>query len=343
MSTPGGVRRLLLDEAPGERRGVVLLDGRPERLLIERDGEGPDAPLGSRWSGRVSALAGDRVFVELPHGPAGVMRTPPVPVTLGAPVQVEVVSEAFGAKGPRLAWCAIGEGARRRLAAAPALVERLRACEPGTEVERGLLAREAADLAQEAALAVEHRFRGGLTLAVEPTRALTAVDVDLAAGEGAGAKRVTEANLSAIRHAVRLLRLKGLGGVTVIDLVGFPEPDTRGLLRAEAGRALAVDGPDAQATAPDRFGLLHLSRPRRERPLAAVLLAADGRPSARTLAQSLVRDLQREGRAEPGGEWVVEAAPEVACEIAPLLAAAGVRAGLQEVADDRGRSHIRRA
>ena len=40
--------------------------------------------------------------------------------------------------------------------------------------------------AEDAALAVTHRFRGGLTLHVEPTRALVAVDVDLAAGDGAG-------------------------------------------------------------------------------------------------------------------------------------------------------------
>ena len=35
----GGVRRAFLDRSPGETRGVVLLDGRPERLLIVRDGD----------------------------------------------------------------------------------------------------------------------------------------------------------------------------------------------------------------------------------------------------------------------------------------------------------------
>ena len=34
-------RRLFLDEAPGEVRGVVTLDDRPERLLLWRDGDEP--------------------------------------------------------------------------------------------------------------------------------------------------------------------------------------------------------------------------------------------------------------------------------------------------------------
>ena len=33
------VRRFFFDAMPGERRAVVTLDGRPEHLFIERDGE----------------------------------------------------------------------------------------------------------------------------------------------------------------------------------------------------------------------------------------------------------------------------------------------------------------
>ena len=342
MSTVAAVRRLLLDEAPGERRGVVLLDGRPERLLIARDGEAPAAPLGARFIGRVTALAGDRAFVSLPDGPDGVVRLPAIarPAEGGA-LEVEVATEAHAEKGPRLAWRAPGEGSPRLLTAAPDLLARLRGCAPGVEVERGAAAREAADLAEEAALAVTHRFRSGLTLHVEPTRALTAVDVDLAAGEAAGARRLREANLSAIRHAVRLLRLKALGGAAVVDLAGLPGPDDHGLLRAEAERALAPDGPDASAAAPDRFGLLALARPRRERPVAAVLLGLDGRPAARTVAQRLVRELERAAAAEPGSRWTAVAPPAVAAALAPLLPALGPRFAVRELADGNGEAHIR--
>lgn len=344
MSTPAGVRRLLLDEAPGERRGVVLCDGLPERLLIEREGDAPAAALGARLVGRLRAAAGGRAFVDLPDGPPGLVRLPSAPPPEGAALELEVAAEAQGGKGPRLRLLGLAEGAPRLLAGAPALADRLRAFAPGTTVERGEAAREAADLAQEAALAVSHRFRGGLTLHVEPTRALAAVDVDLEAGEGAGGRRLREANLSAIRHAVRLLRLKALGGVAVLDLLGFPEPEQRGLLRAEAARALAPDGGEAVAAAPDRFGLLHLSRPRRERPLADVLCDPDRRVSARTTAQRLLRDLEREGRADPGAVFQVVAPPDVVGRLAALPPPPRPRFTLQEeVAVAREAAHIRRA
>ena len=343
MSTPAGLRRVLLDEAPGERRGVVLLDGRPERLLIERDGEGPAAPLGSRFVGRITAWAGDRAFVALPEGPDGVLRPPDPRPAEGAAVEVEVAAEAAAGKGPRLLWRAAGEGPPRRLSPAPPLAGRLAAFAPGAELERGPAVRDAADLAQEEALAMTHRFRAGLTLHVEPTRALTAVDVDLAAGEAAGARRLREANLSAIRHAVRLVRLKALAGVTVIDLAGLPDAHDRGLLRAEAERALAPDGPGAFALAPDRLGLLTLARPRRERPVAAALLGPDGAASPRTVAQRLLRELERQGAAEPGSRWIAAAPSAVAAALAPLLPALGPRFGLRELAAGGGEAHIRPA
>ncbi len=345
MSTVAGVRRLLLDEAPGERRGVVLLDGRPERLLIARDGEGPAAPLGARYVGRVTALAGDRAFVALPGGPDGVMRTSPTAARAveGAVVEVEVAAEAYAEKGPRLIWLGAGAGAPRLLAAASDILSRLQAFAPDAELERGAGAREGADFAEEAALAVTHRFRGGLTLHVEPTRALTAVDVDLAPGMAAGARRGREANLSAIRHAVRLLRLKALAGAAVVDLAGLPVSDDRGVLRAEAERALAADGPDAAADWPDRFGLLALARPRRERPVAAVLLGPDGRPSPRTIAQRLVRELERAAASEPGSRWIVAAPAAVAAALAPLLPRLGPRFALHKLAEGAGEAHIRPA
>ena len=50
-------RRTFLDRSPGEARGVVLLDGRPERLFIERDGEEQGPRLGERHRARVEELS----------------------------------------------------------------------------------------------------------------------------------------------------------------------------------------------------------------------------------------------------------------------------------------------
>jgi hypothetical protein len=51
----------------------------------------------------------------------------------------------------------------------------------------------------------------------------------------------------------------------------------------------------------------------------------EGRLSARSVAQRLVRALEREGRADPGARLTAHAAPEVAAEAAPWVAQLGPR------------------
>ncbi|MEI9965819.1 MAG: ribonuclease E/G [Caulobacteraceae bacterium] len=325
-------RRLYLDACPGERRGVVTLDDLPERLFIERDGAEAAAALGSRWRGRVASIARDATlaYVELGTGPAGALKLAGRAAALaeGAVIEVEVAAEARGDKGPLLAMLGPAAGAVGLLQPAPTLEARLTAAAPGEEILRGEAAREAAEEAQDAALAVAHRLKGGVTLTIEPTRALVAIDVDRDPQAGASAKAVLDANLRAIRHAARLLRLKALGGTVVIDLIGFPRED--GLIRAEARRAFEPDGPGVTVLPVSRLGLLQLAKPHRERPVRDLLHDPDGRPSARTIAQQLVRDLERQGRADPGARLVAACAPQVAAALRPLVAALGPRFQVRE-------------
>ena len=315
-----GVRRLLLDAAPGERRGVVLLDGRPERLLIERDGEAPAARLGDRRIARVAAAgAGGGRWLDLGVDAPGWLPRAPADLPEGAAVEVEVAAEARRGKGPRLRLRERGEGPPRLIAPGPDLLARLQGWADAA-IETGAPAREAADEAEAQALAAVHPLPRGLTLTVEPTRALTAVDVDLAPHAGGS---VQDANLRAIRHAARLLRLKALGGTAVIDLVGARH--AAGLLRAEAARAFAPDGLDARVLAPDALGLLAVSRPHAEAPVAERLLDGHGRPTARTLAQRRVRDLERELAARPGVLLELACPPDVALALAPWAAVLGPR------------------
>src|SRR5690606_29163252 len=88
------------------------------------------------------------------------------------------------------------------------------------DVEEGASARLVADEAEAEVLEMVHPLPGGGSIAIEPTRALTAVDVDVGERRGQDAKRVTrQANLAALGVAARLLRLKCLGGLVVFDLV----------------------------------------------------------------------------------------------------------------------------
>lgn len=330
-------RALFLDPLPGERRGVVALEGQPERLLIEREGEADRPRLGETWRGRVGGAApGFRgVFVDLGCGPAGLMANEAGGrPTEGAAIEVEVTAEARGGKGPLVRRTGAGQGAPGRIAAQASLEQRLQAFAPDVAIQTGLAAREAADLAEESALATGHALAGGLSLSIERTRGLTAVDVDLANAQ-AGRNAVLQANLAAIRQAARLLRLKGLGGLVVMDLAGKASEHPE--LLAGARDAFAPDQPGVVLAGVSRLGVLELALPWRETPVAERLLDAEGRPTVRTLAQRLVRDLERAGRADPGARLVGVCAPEVAGAADSLVRALGPRFGVQA---DAGRQAL---
>jgi hypothetical protein len=321
-------RRAWLDVCPGERRGVVTLDGRPERLLIEREDDSPGQRLGARVAVRIRAVepASRLAFLDMGEGPAA---TTPLAagLTVGAAVEVEVVAEARRGKGAvvRVLGPATG-GAPRLLAPGPTLEARLAAWAPEPAVT-GERAREAAEAAEEAALATVHALRGGGDLAIEATRALVAVDVDLGTASGDAAQAARRVNGLALEEAARLLRLKALGGLVVIDLVGGGQGGHALLTAAKA--AFEPDQPGVAFGPLSRFGLLQLARPWRETPAAERLLDAGGRRSARTRASDALRALERAGRHDPGGRFEAVLAPDAAALAAPWAARLGPRFSLR--------------
>jgi hypothetical protein len=305
-------RRIYIDKAPGETRSVVTLDGRPERLLIEREGEAWPR-LGLRRRARVALV--DRALglalLDLGEGQEASLRlkadrAPPVQ---GQSLDVEIAIEPQGGK-PALARILPAEAGVEAPPQTPSLEQRLAALAPGAPVILGMEARAVADEAEEEALAVEHGLGEGVSLAVEPTRALTAVDIDLGAVGGDGKRAARQANLMALAALGRLLRLKAIGGLVVVDLVGRGH-DGPALARAAQG-AFAVDQPGVVIGPITKFGTLELALPRRYRPVHEILCSGSGRASVRTLALRLVRAIERQARAAPGDRLVARCAPEVA-------------------------------
>jgi len=103
---------------------------------------------------------------------------------------------------------------------------------------------------------------------VEPTSALTAVDVNTGGdfSTAAGLK----ANLAALADLPRQLRLRGLGGQIVIDLAPLSKRDRK---QAETAlkRALREDPVDTQVLGWTPLGHIELTRRRERRPLAELL------------------------------------------------------------------------
>ena len=343
-------RALFLDRGLGEDRGVVLLGGRPERLLIAREGEAPAIQVGARLAARVRKVepAFASAFLDLGDGHEALLSFKPDsrPVE-GAMLEVEVRSEPRDGKLATVRMIGPADGAPRLRTPAPGLAEQLAAHVRGVPVVEGRAARDAADQAEDEALQTIHPLPGGGTIAIEPTRALVAIDVDLGERKGQDAKRVTrQTNLAALGVAARLLRLKGLGGIVVIDLVGRGH-DGNALMTA-ARAAFAPDNPGVAIGPVGRFGTMELSIPRRGRSAREILLDPSGAPTDITLALRLIRLAETAAAQDPGARLVAAAAPSVTALATPLVerlcARIGARLTLQgETAWPRDRLEVRPA
>jgi Ribonuclease G/E len=316
-------RRAYVDEGIGESRGVVTLDDAPERLLIRRPGDEPRLQLGARVAAIVASVepALSSAFVDLGDGLQAILpfKAESRPVR-GQAVAVEIRGESRGSKLATVRLLGPAEGRPRLLAAAPPLAELLGSYAADGRVVTGAAARRAADEAEAEALETLHPMPGGGPLAIEPTRALTAIDVDLGERKGGDAKRVTrQANLTAIAMAARLLRLKSLGGLVVIDFAGRGH-EPASLINA-ARLVFAPDNPGVAIGGIGRFGALELSLPRRTRPVAEILCAPSGRPTPQTLALRLLRRLLQEAEAQRGARLRAVCAPAVAVEAQALSGA----------------------
>lgn len=316
-------RRLYLDDGPGERRGVVTLHGLPERLLIERPSDLATQQPGARLIARVRRIerALNAAFLDLGAEPDGLLPLSTMPKGLaeGAWIAVEIAAAARGGKGPVTRFMGVGEGPCRLLSPPPALETRLSNWAPSQPIIGGSDARLAADVAEDAALTVEHPLPSGGRIFIEPTQALVAVDIDLGATGGDGRRAAVRANLEGVAAAARLLRLKGLGGLVAIDLAGKGHDGAR--LSEAAKTAFAADGVGVVIGPISRFGVLELSTPRSFAPIAEVLLNEAGLPTVETLAYRLLRAI--ENAAGPGLFIEATCAPavaEAAARFSPALA-----------------------
>jgi ribonuclease G len=109
---------------------------------------------------------------------------------------------------------------------------------------------------------------GGASMAIEPSRAFISVDVDT--GEDLSPAAGLKANLAAMRELPRQLRLRGLGGIVMIDLAPLARRERQRVLDALKA-ALARDGIATTVAGFTPLGALELSRRRDRRPLAQLL------------------------------------------------------------------------
>ncbi|MSO65289.1 MAG: Rne/Rng family ribonuclease [Alphaproteobacteria bacterium] len=174
-----------------------------------------------------------------------------------------------------------------------------------------------------AALAARVTLPAGGHITIEPTEALTAIDVNsgryVRGADPAATALVT--NLEAAREIARQVSLRNLGGLIVIDFIHMTGSD-HGSQVIEALRAgCAADRAVLRVGSVSEFGLVAMTRKRTRESLDRLLtdecFYCEGRrrlPSVETVAYELLRRAERQARARPGGHGdllLVRAAPEV--------------------------------
>lgn len=185
---------------------------------------------------------------------------------------------------------------------------------------------EALDLSAEIDHALErrHEIPSGGALLIDTMPTLTAIDIDR---EGAGASP-REINLAAAAVIARLIRLRDIGGIIIIDFLRMGTTADRNAVAAHLADCLSDDPVPTDVLGFTRGGLCELTRPRGRRTLDRQLLAPC--PSCqgtgyirdpRSVGLEAIRAVLAAVDAEPSLKPALHAAPAIARQLIGILSA----------------------
>jgi ribonuclease G len=157
-------------------------------------------------------------------------------------------------------------------------------------------------------------------ITIEGTEALTAVDVNSGSFTQANAVEDTglTVNLEAAHEIGRHLRLRGIGGLIVVDFIHMKEPGHIECVLDALSASLAMDRAPFTVGLASPLGLIEITRKRVREPLETLCsedcpicagLGRVRRPDV--VAMDILRRVEESARAAPGKAVQVRAAPEV--------------------------------
>lgn len=121
----------------------------------------------------------------------------------------------------------------------------------------------------EKALREKVWLRNGGYLVIQPTEALTVIDVNSgkSAGKGKNEEGILKINLEAAREAARQIRLRNLSGIIIIDFINLELEENVGLLLKEFRMRLAGDPIQTTLVDITPLNLVEVTRKKVHRPL----------------------------------------------------------------------------
>ena len=298
-------RRAVIETAIGETRAAIYEGRRMVELYVDRPWQ-KTPRTGDIYIGRVTSVdpsvAGAWVEIGADALPAlmpfAAQKDMPK-LTEGQGVEVSILRSQIGPKGATLRY--LGESAAK-----PGVVKKLslkdRLLERFPELSFDEASVNAVDAACETSLALP----GGGSITLEQTQALLAIDVDKGAAISASAAANEAAKLIASQ-----LRLRGLGGLVVIDFPNLRQPKQRKTLEKTFEAACEVDYNVTKFNALSRFGVIEMTRSKPDLSLDDVLNTKYGEPTVATQAIRALRRLTREAAISAGAQLELFVTPEI--------------------------------
>lgn len=142
----------------------------------------------------------------------------------------------------------------------------------------------------ETAFQREVKLPSGGSIVIDPTEALVSIDINSARATKGGDIEETalQTNLEAAEEIARQLRLRDIGGLTVIDFIDMTPAKNQRAVEERVREALEADRARVQVGRISRFGLLEMSRQR----LRPSLGETSGIVCPRCNGQGIIRDVE---------------------------------------------------
>ena len=299
-------RRAVIENAIGETRAAVYEGKQLTELFAWRWSDNGKPRAGDIFSGRISRIEPSlgAAFVELGFGPDGFLKFSNAPgaprLTEGKYIHVLVTRDAEPGKGPILKFVSMASDQVKGPIQSKTLREFLEHKFVGIKID------EAAVNAIDDAVETELAIPSGGSLAIERTRALTAIDIDKG-----GANSGFDVSLAACKLIASQLRLRGLGGLFVIDFPNLRQVKQREKIYHAMLKAFEGDSEPVKIAPMSRFGTIEMTRAKTCLSLDETLTNKNGEPTVETQALYGLRQLEREGRSNGGAQLKLTLPPTV--------------------------------
>ena len=290
-------RRCVFEDCIGETRAAVYEGRRLVELYVRRWSDENKARAGDIYVGRIAKIDQSMggAFVDIGTDTQGVFtftNSPNAPrLTEGQMGEFEVSKSTEIGKGPILKFKKLSEVNKPTKLSGYDLKEFI--ANRFVDIQFS----EATVSVIDGATETEITIKGGGTISIERTRALIAIDIDKGP-----AKSRFDVGMAALPLIANELRMRGLGGLIVIDFPNLRQARQRNTLQKAAERAFADDPNIVKLAHLSRFGALELTRSKPALSLDEIVNTRTGAPTTETLALRALRQLEREGSAHPGAK-----------------------------------------